>query len=85
MTGFTVSDALARLAQDKTVYAGLIEKQTYDIGIYRPDKVDPQKPHMRDEIYVVGSGRGDFICEGESRSFGPGDLLFVPAGVEHRS
>ena len=52
--------------------------------LYAPRGSDPQTPHMRDEIYVVIRGTGDFICPGERRKFGPHDFLFVSAGMEHR-
>jgi mannose-6-phosphate isomerase-like protein (cupin superfamily) len=43
-----------------------------------------QEPHSRDEIYVIASGSGTFQC-GDARSpFKAGDVLFVPAGIEHR-
>ena len=38
----------------------------------------------RDEIYVVVKGSGQFTCEGETSPFGPGDMLFAPAGADHR-
>ena len=75
------TDALAALKSD---YRWLVERSEFDIGVYRPDKVDAQTPHMRDELYVVASGTGRFIVGNESLSFEPGDMFFVPAGVEHR-
>jgi mannose-6-phosphate isomerase-like protein (cupin superfamily) len=54
------------------------------LKVYKPDKVDPQTPHSRDEAYVVISGNGTFMSGGERQPFGPGDFLFVAAGVEHR-
>ena len=33
---------------------------------------------------MVASGRGTFVHGGQRTEFGPGDLLFVPAGVVHR-
>jgi mannose-6-phosphate isomerase-like protein (cupin superfamily) len=54
------------------------------LKIYKPDKVDPQTPHSRDEAYVVLSGSGNFVKAGVSEAFQPGEFLFVPAGVEHR-
>jgi mannose-6-phosphate isomerase-like protein (cupin superfamily) len=33
---------------------------------------------------VVVTGTGTFFCDGRRESFGPGDFLFAPAGVEHR-
>jgi mannose-6-phosphate isomerase-like protein (cupin superfamily) len=84
MTQITVSQALARLAEAHTDYSRLIEKRDYDIGLYKPDGVDKQTPHARDELYIVAAGSGEFLCDGESRAFAPGDALFVPEGVEHR-
>jgi mannose-6-phosphate isomerase-like protein (cupin superfamily) len=54
------------------------------IELYRPDGVDRQTPHDRDEVYLVVSGSGLFERAGERIAFGPGDLIFVPKGVEHR-
>ncbi len=40
--------------------------------------------HKQDEIYVVVRGQGVFHHDGQRDPFGPGDLLFVAAGVQHR-
>jgi mannose-6-phosphate isomerase-like protein (cupin superfamily) len=53
------------------------------IELYRPHLQDLQKPHLQDEIYVVAAGRGIFYRAGERVPFGPADVLFVPAGMEH--
>ena len=52
--------------------------------LYAPRGQDPQTPHTQDEIYIVQSGTGVFDKAGEKRPFGPGDVIFVEAGVEHR-
>ena len=44
----------------------------------------PTTPHAQDEVYVVVRGRGVFFHDGKRDPFGPGDLLFVAAGIEHR-
>lgn len=55
-----------------------------EVEYYRPEGVDRQRPHDRDEVYVVIAGTGTFV-KGENRHrFEPGQVLFVPAGVEHR-
>ena len=54
------------------------------VELYAPDAVDPQKPHTRDEVYFVVSGKGEFVMDGERAPFDAGDALFVAAGVEHR-
>ena len=78
----TVSEALARLPGPKGErYVELFQHGTL---LYAPRGRDPQSPHTRDEVYVVVQGSGQFL-NGEARHpFGPGDLLFVPAGVVHR-
>jgi mannose-6-phosphate isomerase-like protein (cupin superfamily) len=81
----TVKEALAKLpgAQGQR-FAMVFEHGSLSIEIYAPRGVDPQAPHTRDEVYIVIKGSGYFV-NGESRcEFGPGDFLFVPAGVEHR-
>jgi mannose-6-phosphate isomerase-like protein (cupin superfamily) len=55
-----------------------------EVELYKPLKVDLQQPHTRDEAYVILEGRGTFIMGDERVPFGPGDFLFVPAGMEHR-
>lgn len=52
--------------------------------IYRPVGTDDQSPHLQDEVYVIISGTGNFVNDGEHTTFGPGDLFFVRAGAEHR-
>ena len=44
----------------------------------------PTTPHAQDEVYVIIRGSGVFLHDGERDPFGPGDLLFVAAGTEHR-
>ena len=84
MTRLSIADALGLLAEGGGIYAKLLTAGGGDVGMYQPDKVDPQQPHTRDEVYVIAAGSGTFICGDEREEFTPGDLLFVPAGVEHR-
>ncbi len=80
-----VAEALERLPGPQGErYATVLEHGTLDIEIYAPRGSDPQKPHTRDEVYVVVEGRGEFSNGGRMDLFAPGDVLFVPAHVEHR-
>ena len=54
------------------------------VEYYAPRGVDTQKPHTRDELYVVIAGAGTFVNGDDRQPFGPGDVLFVPAGIVHR-
>ncbi|MCI0566673.1 MAG: cupin domain-containing protein [Acidobacteria bacterium] len=65
-------------------FAGVFRHQTLEVEIYAPRGIDSQNPHTRDEVYIVISGKGQFLCDGEREPFGPGDFLFAPAGAVHR-
>lgn len=65
-------------------YAELVRHGTMSAGLYAPHRTDDQVPHDQDEVYVVVDGTGFFRIEHERQPFGPGDLLFVPAGLTHR-
>jgi mannose-6-phosphate isomerase-like protein (cupin superfamily) len=65
-------------------FVELFQHGSLSVELYRPKGQDLQKPHTRDEVYVVISGSGYFMNGGERRPFGPGELLFVPASAVHR-
>jgi mannose-6-phosphate isomerase-like protein (cupin superfamily) len=65
-------------------FAKVLGHGSMEVEVYAPRGTDPQTPHARDELYVVVSGSGEFVNGPGRHSFGPGDVLFVPAGVEHR-
>jgi mannose-6-phosphate isomerase-like protein (cupin superfamily) len=46
--------------------------------------VDDQTPHTEDEIYVVIGGRARIAAGIDSAPVGPGSVVFVPAGEDHR-
>jgi mannose-6-phosphate isomerase-like protein (cupin superfamily) len=46
--------------------------------------LDDQSPHTEDEIYMVTTGRATISTPAGSAEVGPGSVIFVPAGEEHR-
>ncbi len=81
----SVAEALEKLPRPGGErFATVLEHGTLDIEIYAPRGTDPQKPHTRDEVYVVVQGRGEFRNGSSLERFGPGDVLFVPALEDHR-
>jgi len=81
----SVNEALALLHEPGGKrFATVFEHGSLLVEIYAPRGVDSQKPHTRDEVYVVAAGSGQYVCGEMSQPFGPGDLLFAAAGVEHR-
>jgi mannose-6-phosphate isomerase-like protein (cupin superfamily) len=81
----TVAEAIAQLPGPKGErFVELFRHGSLSIELYAPRGVDPQGPHTRDEVYAVVRGSGWFRNGSDRRRFGPGDILFVPAGVVHR-
>lgn len=78
--------AKASLASNEKgrISAKIFAHGSMELRWYKPPNPDPQVPHAQDELYIVATGRGIFSRGGEKFSFGPGDALFVAAGVEHR-
>src|SRR5690242_21851883 len=87
-TKMSLAEALARLPLPNTEKwplgvwdAETLRHGTMSLEIFAPKETDFQTPHEQDEIYVVVSGSGEFMAEGQVYDFAPGDALFVPAGV----
>jgi mannose-6-phosphate isomerase-like protein (cupin superfamily) len=80
-----VTDALLRLpGSEGQRFATVFQHGSLLVEIYAPRGTDPQQPHTRDEIYFVATGSGEYVCGGARQTFGPTDILFASAGVEHR-
>jgi len=81
---WTPAGALDALGKTSADFVTLFQQGTLEVEIYRPVGVDDQQPHAKDELYVVIAGTGTFVHGDERSSFGPGDALFVRAGIVHR-
>lgn len=81
----SLTEAMEKL-KSETVnrFTMLMKHGTMSLEYYSPIKVDPQQPHRQDELYIIASGHGKFYRDGTSTDCKPGDVLFVPAGIEHR-
>ncbi len=80
----TVAQAQAHPVLPGKLAAPVLAHGSLLVEYYAPRGKDTQTPHTRDELYVVIQGRGWFVNGVERHPFGPGDVLFVPAGVVHR-
>ena len=81
---WTPAGALDALGRTNANFVTLFQQGTLEVEIYQPVRTDRQQPHTKDELYVVIAGTGAFV-HGDMRSpFGPGDALFVRAGIVHR-
>ncbi|MFC4172796.1 cupin domain-containing protein [Microvirga sp. GCM10011540] len=80
----TLAAAAARLSAQNPFNVVFDRGDDISVELYAPVGRDNQTPHERDELYIVTSGHGTFSRGDELVSFGPGDLLYVPAYVPHR-
>ena len=81
-----LADLLAEQSAFGKPYLEFLRSDALSVGLYvlRAGQIDRQQPHGEAEIYVVMSGRALFTAGDETRDVGPGDTLFVAAGVAHR-
>lgn len=77
-------EALSSLKQSSREFIELFQHGSLSVELYKPDTIDKQTPHTRDEVYVIISGSGMFLNGEITVEFQAGDFLFVPAGIEHR-
>ena len=76
----------AERMQSGKAYLEFLRVPEMSVGIYvlPSGGTDLQKPHREPEIYYVIRGRGRMRAGNEDRPVGPGSMVFVPPGVEHR-
>lgn len=71
-----------------TPFVNALQHGTMSVELFAPNASrlgrDIQQPHTQDELYVVQRGRSAFWLDGERSEVQPGDVLFVPAGAQHR-
>ncbi len=80
----SLKSALAQIpSSNGDLYTQLITHSSIDVYLYTPQTQDDQKPHDRDEIYIVLEGNGTLIKSGKKLLFEKGDILFVKAGIDH--
>lgn len=81
----SLEEAAEQLSQEALQkFTTVMQHGTMKVEFYKPEKVDLQKPHLQDELYIIASGSGTFIRNNERVSCQANDVLFVPAGIEHR-
>ncbi len=77
-------DAAARLADHVDPFVSVFRHGTLEVELYMPRGRDLQTAHSRDEVYVVLRGTGTYVHGDQRDPCGPFDVLFAPAGLEHR-
>jgi mannose-6-phosphate isomerase-like protein (cupin superfamily) len=83
---FSLDDLIARIDTSRHDFGEFFRSGTLSLTIaYWPaGSVDEQQPHTEDEVYYVASGRGRLRAGEDDHEIGPGSIVFVRAGVDHR-
>jgi len=74
------TEALQKLTEIESPFLTVFKHGTLLLEVYKPEKVDLQQPHSRDEVYIIISGHGEFLNDGERSQVNVGDFLFVRLG-----
>lgn len=81
----SLSGAIEKLAsEEETLFTTMMAHGNMRVEYYAPLHEDLQTPHKQDELYIITSGVTEFFRGGEIISCMKGDVVFVPAGMEHR-
>ena len=80
----TLAEASSQLQKEEAPFTILLQHGSLQVEYFAPREVDTQNPHEQDELYFITSGHSDFYRNGEMLKCAKGDMLFVPAGMEHR-
>ena len=65
-------------------FAELMRRGTMSVELFAPQGTDTQEPHKQDELYIILTGRAEFVKAGQRVNCAAGDVLFVEAGTVHR-
>ena len=71
---------------EQAAWAEHLRRPDLSVGTYSipAGGTDEQSPHTEDEVYLVASGRASLEAGGDRVAVGPGSVIYVPAGQEHR-
>jgi mannose-6-phosphate isomerase-like protein (cupin superfamily) len=84
--GFEHGDLRRMRVEAGRPYLEFLRSETFELGLYElaAGSEDTQQPHDEDEVYVVLSGRGRFVVDGDDVAVGAGTVLFVERHAVHR-
>ena len=86
MQAFELAQLLEERNQSNRLYLEFLKVSDLSLGLYvlPAGGVDPQSPHMEDEVYYVVSGKAQIKVADEDRAVQAGSIVYVAKNVEHR-
>jgi mannose-6-phosphate isomerase-like protein (cupin superfamily) len=80
----SVDEAGKLLTKENNKFVEVMGDGKMSVEYYAPTVSDEQTPHKKDELYIIASGTSGFYRNGETFNCKQGDVIFVPAHMEHR-
>ena len=86
MQAYELTQLISQRADSNKLYLEFLKVPDLSMGLYvlPADEMDPQSPHIEDEVYYVVSGRAQIKVADENRAVQAGSIVYVAKNVEHR-
>ena len=86
MQSYELSQLISQRADSNKLYLEFLKVPDLSMGLYvlPAGGIDPQSPHLEDEVYYVVSGQAKIQVAGEDRDMKAGSIVYVAKNVKHR-
>jgi mannose-6-phosphate isomerase-like protein (cupin superfamily) len=86
MHAYELTQLISQRADSNKLYLEFLKVPDLSMGLYvlPAGGIDPQSPHLEDEVYYVVSGRAKIQVADEERDIQAGSIVFVAKNVKHR-
>ena len=86
MQAYELTQLISQRADSNKLYLEFLKVPDLSMGLYvlPADEMDPQSPHIEDEVYYVVSGKAQIKVADENRAVQAGSIVYVAKNVEHR-
>ncbi len=80
----SIEAAANLLEKENERFVQVMKNGNMKVEYFAPKRFDRQQPHSQDELYIIIAGETDFLRDGKTMECSQGDVIFVPAKMEHR-
>ena len=86
MQTYELTQLISQRADSNKLYLEFLKVPDLSMGLYvlPADEMDPQSPHIEDEVYYVVSGKAQIKVADENHAVQAGSIVYVAKNVEHR-
>ena len=86
MDNINVADVADQLAESGETETEAIREVSFSLQVMRFEAGDddPMHAHAEEEVYAISAGEATLVTEDESLAVGPGDVVHLGSGTEHR-